>query len=162
MPVPTTRFMRKGVTRVFLVPTIASLAAPTVAEITAGDELTADIAAINGFEFTNSPIQVPDMASAFTSQIGGEDTTADSNMEFWEKGTTDATHDALVKGTAGYIVFFYQGTAGASPAANDDCEVWPCVVTSNSRMYSADNEAAKYRVAFSLTDPPEQAATVAA
>lgn len=162
MALPTGRYMLKGVAKVHFVPTIANKAAPTVAEITAGDDITDDISAMNGFEFSNSPIQTPDLSTTFTNQIGGEDTAADSNMEFYARGTTDLTHDALVKGSAGYIVIFWQGYAGSSHAAADKCEVWPATVTSNSRMYTVDNEAAKYRVNFSLTSPPSQSAVVAA
>jgi hypothetical protein len=155
------RFMRKGKAKFYFVPTIVTKATPTVAEMTAGTNLSPQVAAVTGFEFANSPIQVPDFANTFTSQIAGEDTAADSNMEFYElTGGTDTVHDALPKGTAGYIVIFYAGTAGASPANADKCEVWPVVVSSNARMYTADNEAAKYRVNYSITDTPVLSASV--
>lgn len=159
---PTTRFMRKGVTKVYFVPTIASKAAPTVAEITAGENLTPQIAEMTGFTFTNNPISTPDMDNAYVSQVPGEDTSEASSMTFYElKGGTDDIHDALLKGTVGYIVIFYGGIAGASPAASDKAEVWPVVVSSNARRYTAGNEAAQYGVGFAVTSPPT-AATVAA
>lgn len=156
------RFMRKGTTKVYFVPTIASPAAPTVAEITAGTRLDTELAAVNGFEFANSPIQTPDMATTFTSQINGEDTAADSNMEFYQQKTgTDTVKAALAKGTAGYVVLFDRGTAGSTPAVADKCEVWPVTVASNANMYTTDNEAAKFRVNYSVTSPPTLSATLA-
>lgn len=150
------RYMRKGTTRFYFVPTIASATlVPTVSEITAGTRLDAQISAVNGFEFQNNPIQTPDMASTFTSQIPGEDSAADSNIEFYElTNGTDTIHDLLDKGLVGYIVIFFKGTTGASPAIADKVDTWPAIIASNSRMYTADNEAAKYRVNFSLTAPP--------
>jgi hypothetical protein len=150
------RFMRKGITRFYFLPTIASTAlAPTVAEITAGERLDPELAEVNGFMFSNSPIQTPDMASAFVSQIPGEDTVEDSNLVFYEDDTDNPVYDAQTKGTVGFIVIFPKGIAGATPATGDDCDVWPVQVASSSRQYTADNEAGKYEIVYTPTDPPE-------
>jgi hypothetical protein len=154
--------MRKGITKYHFVPTVAALAAPTVANITAGTALTGQIAETNGFMFSNSPIQTPDMDSTFVSQIPGEDTSEDSGLVFYEDKATNPIRTALAKGTNGYIVIFAAGYAGASPAASDKCEVWPVTVSSNSRKYSSGNEAAQYEVKFACTAPPAQDAVVAA
>jgi hypothetical protein len=154
------RFMRKGITKVYFVPTIATPAAPTAVEITAGTSLTGQIAEINGFTFTNSPIDVPDMSSAFVKKIPGEDSVEDSNMSFYEDKTSNPIRTALSKGTSGYIVIFPAGTAGATPAAADKAEVWGCIIASSSRKYTAGNEAAQYQVVFTLTDPPVDATVV--
>lgn len=149
------RFMRKGVTKFWFVPTIASPSlAPTTAEVTAGTDLTGQMAEVNGFTFSNNPIDVPDMASAFVSKIGGEDATQDSDITFYEDKTTNPIMTAMVKGTSGYVVIFAAGIAGSSPAAGDKADVWPVNVTSNARQYSAGNEAAKYQVKFATTAPP--------
>jgi hypothetical protein len=155
------RFMRKGKTKVYFVPTISNKAAPTVAEITAGTVLTASIAEMNGFTFSNNPIDTPDMSTAFVNKIPGEDSVDDSNIVFYEDDTTDTLRTSQAKGTNGYIVTFPKGTAGASPAAADKAEVWPVTIASNSRQYTADNEAAKFQVVYAITAPPVEA-TVAA
>ena len=158
------RFMRKGRTKIFFIPAAPAPAAVTVAQITAGDELTPELAEVNGFTFSNSPIMVPDMDSAYTSQIGGEDTAAESSMTFYEKTGGDAANPirtALAKDTPGFALLFPEGLAGASPAAGDDYEIWPVVVTSNARTYTVGNEAAQYAVSFSVTSPPSEG-TVAA
>jgi hypothetical protein len=149
------RFMRKGTTQFHFVPTIASASlVPTAAEVTAGERLDEQLAEVNGLSFSNSPIMVPDFASTFTSQIGGEDTSEDTSMVFYEDDTSNPIKAALAKGTTGYICAFYAGIAGATPAAGDDCDVWPIIVTSNSRQYTADNEAAKYQVNLAMSAPP--------
>ena len=150
-----TRFMRKGITKIYFVPTITVLATPTTAQITAGTNLTPQIAEVAGFTFTNNPISTPDMDTAFVSQIGGEDTGEASSMTFYElKGGTDSIHDAQTKGLNGYICIFYAGLAGGTPASGDKMEVWPITITSNARVYSAGNEAAQYRVAYAITGVP--------
>lgn len=156
------RFMRKGTTRFYWVPTIvAPLTSPSVAEISAGTRLDPEISDISGFEYTNSPIDTPDMASAFVSKIPGEDTVADSSINFYELDDANPIRTVLTKGAAGFVVIFPTGTVGATPATADKCEVWPAIVASSSRQYSAGNEAAKYGVVFTLTDPPEEAVVAA-
>lgn len=151
----TARFMRKGITKVFLVPTIASgTLNATAAEVNAGTELTSEINEIGGFSFANNPIKTPDMSTAFVSQIAGEDSTEDSHITFYQRKGTDTLRAAQPKGTAAYIVILYDGTAGASPAAGDKCDVWPITIGSNAKMYSAGNDAATYKVTYILTAPP--------
>lgn len=148
------RFMRREITRFFFVPTIADVTDVTVAEVTAGTELTDDLAEVNGFTFANSPIQTPDMGSKFVSQIPGEDSTDDSGMVFYQDDDNTDIYDAMVKDTSGYVVIFDLGTAGANPAAADVVDVWPVTISSRAKRYTADNEAAKFEVKFAMTDPP--------
>ena len=151
------RFMRKGTTKVYYVPTIASLVAATAIEIGAGTPLHPELAEINGFNFENQTIDTPDMANTLVSKIPGEDTLEDGSMGFYEAKTgTDTIKAALAKGASGYIVIFYRGIAGASPAAADKYEVWPVIVASNSRKYSTGNEAATYMVKFANTAAPTE------
>lgn len=149
------RFMRKGKTRFYYVPTIASATLiPTTAEVTAGTRLDTQLAEINGFTFSNNPIAAPDMSTTFVSSISGEDTTEDSNLVFYEDDTTNPISTAQAKGTNGYVVIFYKGVVGAAPAAGDKCDVWPIQVASNARQYTADNEAAKYQIVYTPTAVP--------
>jgi len=149
------RFMRKGITQFWFVPTIASATlVPTAAEVNAGTRLDTQLAEVAGFTFTNSPINAPDMSSAFVSQIAGEDSTENSSLTFYEDKTTNPISTAQSKGTNGYIVIFKAGLAGATPAAGDKADVWPVQVASNAPQYTADNEAAKYMVAYTTTAPP--------
>lgn len=157
------RFMRKGTAKVWWVPTIADTVTlvPTAAEVNGGTELTASIAAINGFSFSNSPIDTPDMGESFVSKIPGEDTVENSSIEFYEKKTTEVIRASQSKDSAGYVVIFARGIAGATPAAADECDVWPATIGSNSRMYSAGNEAAKFNVVYTLTGAPAEDVAVA-
>ena len=158
MPTPVPYF-RRGVTRVFSVPTI-TLSAPTAAQVNAGTELTTknDLADLQGFSYSNQPIGVPDYFDNYTGKIVGEDQSTDGNLIFYDKkGTAPANHlrTSLVKGTVTNIVIFPAGTAGASPAAGDLCDVFPCVSSGPAKEYSL-TEAAKWHVAMPASARPTQ------
>lgn len=145
------RFNRKGVTKIKLVPTIASTALlPTRTEITAGNDLTEGINAIDGWSLENQPIETPDMASTFVPKIDGDDSAADSSLTFYEDNTLDDIETDLAKGTTGFICIFSKGDVPAGKGL----DVFPVKVASNSKTYSTDNEAAKILVQFVITDRP--------
>lgn len=159
---PAARFMRKGITRFYFAPTIASATlVPTAAEVNAGTRLDTQLSDINGFSFSNSPINTPDMSTTFVGSMNGEDTIDSSSLTFYElKGATDTIHDAQPKNSSGYMVIFYAGLAGATPAAGDKADVWPLTVASNARQYTAGNEGAMYTVTYSMTAAPGETKTL--
>jgi hypothetical protein len=145
------RFNRKGTTQIKFLPTVASSSLlPTRAEITAGTEYTAQIAAIDGWSLENQPIETPDMASTFVSKIGGDDSAADSSLTFYEDDTLDDIETDLAKGTEGFVVIFSKGDVASAKGM----DVFPVTVVSNSKAYTTDNEAAKITVQFTITDRP--------
>ena len=149
------KFFRRGKTKIYWVPTIVSATLiPTAAEVLAGQNLSASIADISGFEFQNSPIAAPDLSTTFTGTIPGEDTVQEPNLVFNEDDTTNPLHATLSKGTKGFIVLFYKGTAGASPAAADKAEVWEVQSTGPYREYSMGNDVARWGVRFAVPGKP--------
>lgn len=155
------RFMRRGLTRFYYVPTIASTTlVPTTAEVTAGTRLDAQLNEVNGFTFGNNPINAPDMSTTFVPQVAGEDTSEDSSLTFYEDTVSNPIRTLLAKGVSGYIVIFKAGIAGSNPAAGDKADVWPVSVGSNAPQYTADNETAKYMVRFINTAKPANDVTL--
>lgn len=162
------RFFRRGITKFWFVPTIASAALiPTAAEVNAGTHLTVkasptdeSLKDVHGFAFANTPIDTPDVADAFTGNIPGEDKVAASSLDFYEGKTSNPIKTALAKGTKGYIVIFSGGIAGATPAAADKADVWPVTCTGPRRNYSAGNEAASWTTEFAMTGAPGQDVTL--
>jgi hypothetical protein len=154
------RFFRRGKTKVRYAPTIAATTLiPTTAEVTAGVDLTPSVAELNGFSFSNSPIPTPDMASTFTSNIPGEDTADESSIMFYEDTVTNTLQTTLAKGVSGYILIYFAGIAGASPAIGDKAEVWPIQSTGPFREYSIGNDPARWGVRFAMTAAPNFSAT---
>lgn len=151
---PNVRYIPDGITRVFSVPTIASAGlVPTAAEITAGTELTAEIATVEGFTFTGGTVETPDWGSTFTSKVPGRDSAEDGVVSWYDYTTTNPLRATLAKGVTTHIVFFSGGTAGAAPAAADKCDVWPVQSTGVSRVRSG-GEAVLNRVTLPARKPP--------
>jgi len=145
------KFNRKGTTQIYFLPAIAATTLiPTTSEITAGTDYTGQINAIDGWSLENQPIEIPDMASTFVSKIGGDDQAADSSLTFYEDSTADDIETDLAKGTSGFIVIFSKGKT----TGNKGMDVFPVTVVSNSKAYTADNEAAKITVQFTITARP--------
>lgn len=145
------RFNRKGVTKILFAETVASTTyLPTLAEVTGATDYSGSIAAVDGFALENQEIETPDMASTFVSKIPGDDSASDSSLTFYEDDVDDDIETALAKGTTGFILIARKGkTSGAK-----GLDVYPVRVASNSAQITADNEAAKIMVRFSITDRP--------
>jgi DNA polymerase III sliding clamp (beta) subunit (PCNA family) len=151
------RFNRKGVTKILFAETIASATyMPTAAELTGATDYTKQIAAVDGFSLENQEIETPDMASTFVSKIPGDDSAADSSLTFYEDDVTDTIETDLAKGTTGFVIICRKGKAPSTKGM----DVYPVRVASNSAAITADNEAAKIQVKFSITDRPLFNATV--
>ena len=153
------RFNRKGVTKILFADTIASTSyQPTLAEITGATDYSKKIAAVDGFSLENQEIETPDLDSTFVAKIPGDDQAADSSLTFYEDDVTDLIETDLAKGTVGFIIICRKGKA----ASTKGMDVYPVRVASNSAAITADNEAAKIMVKFSITDRPLLNATVPA
>lgn len=157
MPTPATpvRFFRRGLSEVFFLPAIASLAAPTAPEFTAGTPLTGSVSGINGFSITNAPIATPDLATSFDSQIDGVDTAEESGLDFYDDKVDVVIRTALVKGTDGFVILCPYGKVTTKRA-----EVWPVRSTGYNDQWTFDNEAAKAGVRFAVTARPVQNAVL--
>lgn len=153
------RFNRKGVTKILFAETIASESyLPTLVELTGATDYTKQIAAVEGFSISNQEIETPDMDSTFVSKIPGDDSAEDSSLTFYEDDVTDTIETDLAKGTTGFILIARKGKASSTKGL----DVYPVRVASNSSTVTADNEAAKLTVRFSITDRPLTNATIPA
>lgn len=150
------RFFRRGVSKVRFLPAVAG-ASPTRAEITAGTDLSAAIAAIGGFSLENAPITTPDLATQFDSQIDGPDTSGASTLTFYDDDTSTTVRTALAKGTAGYLLFMPYGDV-----TSKRCEVWPVKSTGVNDQWSLDATSAQFQVGFAVTSKPNQSGVIPA
>src|SRR4051812_13207821 len=95
------RFFRRGVSKIYFLPAVAAYSAttatgnPTSGEITAGTDLSQQVADISGFELSNSPIAVQNLKDAFTPSISGEDTVADSSLTMYDLDDSTTIRAAL-------------------------------------------------------------------
>lgn len=152
------KFLRRGKTKVFYIPTIASQTAPTQAELTAGTELTNLIGSMSGFNFKSTTIDIPNFGSRQTPKIPGENTSDDSSMNFYEDDTSNPIRTTLAKDVTGYILIAPAGLT----AAGSKVDVFPIQVSANTRQYTTANEAAQFVVDYAITAAVSQDATMAA
>lgn len=143
------KFMRRGKAKVFFLPTVAGTI-PTSAEVTAGTDLSARIADLNGWVLESSQIDTPDLSARFVSKIPGEQSVGDSSLTFYaDDANTDAIKTSLATDTSGFI---YIAHAGAGTGKKAD--LFPVRVSSVGNEYSMGNDAARFIVNFSITAPP--------
>lgn len=150
------RFFRRGRSKLMFAPTVAG-ASPTRAEITGSTDLTPQIADIGGFQFSNSPIDTPDLSTTFTTQIAGEDTSDTPSLTFYDDDAAATIRTALAKGTSGAILLFPYGDVPTKRM-----EVWRVVSTGVNDEWSAGNDPARYVAQFAVTATPTQSGTVPA
>lgn len=148
------RFFRRGTSELHFLPAWA-VANPTSLEIAAGLELTGSIQGITGFQFQNTPIATPDLASTFTSTIGGEDTTQSPSLTFYDDAAADDVRTTLAKGTPGFLAFMPYGNVTTKRV-----EKWPVMSTGVNDAWTTANEAAQFTVTFAVTSVPNQNAAL--
>jgi hypothetical protein len=157
-----------GVLALRFVPSVANKAAPTVAEINAGTDLTPYLTR-DGLSTPQegSTIDIADVSSRFNKTASGSYGGQPAKLKLLRNTVSgsDAAWTALPRGTAGfYVVRRFGGATGASTdayVAGQRVEVWPVEVLSRAMMDIADNEAQKFEVIAAVTDTPNDDAVVA-
>ncbi|MGW1284366.1 phage tail tube protein [Streptomyces sp. NPDC001118] len=158
-PSTQTRFLRRGISQIYWLKKINDPKRPTRTEITEEPnrfDLTKAVSDIEGWALTNEPIETPDMGSTFNSSIPGNDKADNSSLTFYEDRFSDAIEQQLPKGAQGYVVFLRKGDIPGSRSV----DVFPVQVATRAATYSTGNEAAKFKVDFTITDVPSLDAPV--
>jgi hypothetical protein len=154
-----------GMTRVYYVPTIANIAAPTVAELNAGTALQTTLipAGLEGFENTTAEVDNTSLASTFDTKLPGRQSLSGTGLVFKKQDGTDTIWNLLtVPGTNGYIVI-RDGVAQATAwTIGDKVEVYPIrTATHNTLGHGEANSLLRYRVPTTVTSQPNLKAVVA-
>lgn len=154
-----TDFIRNEVSKIVFVTTIADTDAPTVAEITGGDDLSDDLINLTGLEYGTNMVPKPNLGSRFTPTTPGMKATPEPALEISdEQEGTSALRTALAEGTTGYLVMCPYGIT-----ATMRCEVWPVETGSVNDIYVVDgSKVASFEVKLAVTDPPIRDAEIAA
>lgn len=148
----TTRFFQPEVSKVYYLPTIAATnLTPTRAEMTAGTNLTKEIADLAGWTIATAMINTPDLGAKFVSQIGGRLNAEASSLTFYADKTGNDVRLTLPRGTTGYIMFCDGGDVPAQPA-----DVFKVEVTSLGKVRSTADNALVLTVSFAITAVPAE------
>ena len=150
--------------KIHIVNTIASQAAPTVAELAAGTEVTGFLtpAGLDTPE-EGSDADISSIASArdfsIPATIGG-----DISGEFYRDDASDDAWDAIPRLQITNLVISRFGGTGTDNAiiATDTVEVWPVRVSQRSNSRITRGEALRFTSTFALSGDPDLAATLTA
>jgi hypothetical protein len=151
--------VHEGNLHVYVVPTVANNAAPTVAEITAGVDVTPGITA-DGFSpnITENTVST-DMLTGFIRQSIGTEGIGFNLTVLREKDVNGAIWDYFdARGKAGNLVVCPFGAA----AAGQHAEVYPIESGRRKWVASGANAHQKFSVLIVGTDDYNDDATVAA
>lgn len=149
---PTERFFSVEISKVYILTAVADLAVgATRAELTAGKDITNEIAAISGFSVTSGTIDVPDLGARFTKKIGGRTTVEDSSLTVYASLTGDDLRTDLPRGTKGFAAFCDQGDEVGLPY-----DLYPFEVTSVGKVRSVDEQGFQLTIGFAITGVPAE------
>lgn len=152
--------------KVVFAPAVASLAAPTRAEINAGVVLVNPgvyqddgLVTMAGFETAPAFIDVPDAATDTTPRIPGRKGSVDASLTFYETNTgISPNRAALAEGTSGYLIRMPYGDVATRRA-----EVWPITTGAvNTSQLDNGNDAGTFTVNVAVTAPPVKNAVIPA
>jgi hypothetical protein len=155
------RLVYEGKTNVYWLTTCANIAAPTVAEITAGVALTnfvtKDGVAVN---LTTNNVDNATIAETFDAETVGS-WGGELELTLFRDATADTAWTTCVYGTAGYVVIDRFRASGTLPIATNKVEVWPATMHQPVPENSAANTLLRFKEKFAITGAPNLKATVA-
>jgi len=152
------RLASEGNVKVYKVPTIASLAAPTTAEITAGTDLT-PLMPTQGVDvtWTQNNASLAMLDESFVAEVVGTE-SATITLTGTRDDTEDTFFEAFDRGENFFLVISRFGTAEATSVV----EVYPAQSHRPVPMAPAENEFQQAMCTLAVTDTPVLDAVVAA
>lgn len=147
----STRFFAPKITKIWFLPTIASAAlAATRAEITAGTDLSSEVADMSGWNVGSEQIATPGL-SAFTGSVPGRKTVDASSITFYADKLGADVRAVLTEDLDGFILI---ADAGDIPTTGK-MDVFPIRVASVGKARHVTGSTAHQLTAtFSITRPP--------
>ncbi len=149
----------EGKNYVYWALTVASTAAPTVANITSAKNWTPYITKDGITVPANSNmVDTAGINSVYDAQEVGSWGGGALELTMFRDDTTETdSYDAIVYGTRGFVIISRFGPA----IATKKVEVWPAAMHNPTLMQSAANEVQKFMAPFAITGEPNLRAVVA-
>jgi hypothetical protein len=144
------RYLAVGIWKVYWIPTVADYTAITRSEITAGTEISGEIASLTGFTTTANSLPTPDGASLFTSSVPGMTTADDSSINFWgDEDGADARTLFTLRGRG--VVLFMDG----GDDETKKMEAFPVAVSKRDIVRSL-TDPLQVAIGFTVTAEPRE------
>lgn len=154
-----------GMTRVCFAPTIANIAAPTVAELNAGTLLQTTLipTGLEGFENTTAEVDNTALSSTFDTKLPGRQSLTGTGLVLKKQDGTDTVFNLLTSpGTNGYIVIRDGVLQATAWTIGDKVEVYPIRTAAHSMVGRGEaNSLLRYRVPVMVSAMPNLKAVVA-
>ncbi len=152
------RYIQPGVTKCYFVPTISAYpAAATRTELTAGTDLTGEIADVTGFASKAEFVETPDLSAAFVPKVPGRVKADDSSLTFFASKNSTDVRATLTQGLSGFIVWLDGGDV-----VTQKMDQFAVTVASVSVLRNvAGTEVVRVQVDFALTKVPGYQLTIA-
>lgn len=151
------RFFAPEISKVYLIPAVASETAVTRAEITAGTDLTGEIADVSGWSVTGQMINTPDWGSRFISQISGRTSAENSSITFYADKAGVDIRTVLSRGDRTHILFCDGGDVTSYKA-----DLFAVEVTSVGKVRTGSDGALQITISFAITRVPTEDLTLPA
>lgn len=152
-----------GRTKVWLVPAISNIAAPTTTELNAGTSIeglmTPD--GLIGFEPDTADVDNSAINSTFDTKLPGRASFNNTAVRLKKQSGTDSVYNAYPRDTVVYVVIRRGTTSSTAWATNDKVEVYPAQTGETRNLAPAANEVQKYEIPMKITTTPNLRATVA-
>jgi hypothetical protein len=152
-----------GNTRVYYVPAIANIAAPTTTELNAGTRLdtlmTPD--GLVGFEPDTADVDNSKLSSTFNTVSAGRPSFSGTLVRLIKQTGTDTVYNTLVYGLAGFIAVRRDILASTAWASAQALEVYPIQCGEIRNLAPEANSVHKYEVYTKITAQPNLRAAVA-
>lgn len=151
-----------GNIKVSFLTSVATLSAPTVAELNAGVSLE-DYITPTGLQIkpTTASVDTSSLASTFTTQGAGRRSFAITVEMKRKEAPNDAAYDALPYRTAGYLAVRRTLPSGTAWASGQPVEMYPVIVGEPETAPPAINEVQKFTSTMMVSDDPETRAVIA-
>lgn len=152
-----------GKTRVYWVPSISNINAPTTTELNAGSDYTQRVTP-DGLKLdpSTADVDTSSLASTFdTKTVGRVGFDVEVTFKRGDTGPEDLPYTTLKYGVSGYLAV-RRGVAYATAwAAGQKAEVYPITCGEPQNVSPAANEVMKFVSPMKVTSAPATAATVA-
>lgn len=152
-----------GRTRVASVPSIANIAAPTVAELNAGTDLSGLITpdGVVGFEPDTADVDNSKLNSTFDTRTAGRAGFSGTLLRLVKQTGTDSVYNTLVYGFNTNVVIRRDITASTAWTIGQAVEVYPVQCGEVRNLPPEGNSVHKYEVPAKISSQPNLRAAVA-
>lgn len=117
-------YITPGLSKVFWAATITAPTGPAATEINAGTELTPAVRGMPDAPRSGNVADDSDLSTRVDKQQRGTITLGAVTVQMKRSQATETQYAAIDEGDSGYLIVFRKGTAGATPAAADVCDVF--------------------------------------